>query len=133
MEALIRLGSLDSRSKGRFLLAFAFFFFVVSSAPHRVHHFFQESLPAQPNTVSCLDCDNSAHKAGHGHNGPKAPGTNPADCAVLSLAQNAHPFTPPLVALIFQAIAYARVGDLNVFSTASFNPSPFSQRAPPRA
>lgn len=134
MEALIRLRSVGTRGKAHLLLAVAFLFFVLYSAPHRVHHFFEQTPLALANNVGGPDADNSAHEAGHSHGGvPKAPRTNSADCAVLSLAQNAHAFTPPLLALSLQVIACAHVGDLTVFSADSFNPSPFSQRAPPLA
>jgi hypothetical protein len=134
MEALIRRESLDSRGKGCLLLAVAFLFFVLSSTPHRVHHFFEQTTAGQAEHVSALDGANSAHEADHGHRGlPKAPGTESPDCAVLSLAQNAHASTAALVALPVLPVVYAHAGDLAVLSTGSFNPSPFSQRAPPLA
>src|SRR5688572_915747 len=105
MDTLIRLQSVGNRSKACVLLAVAFLFFVLSSAPHRVHHFFEQGPLALAKNLSGLDPHHNAHDEGHSHGGvPQAPATNSAECAVLSLAQNAHGFTPPLLALPVHAI-----------------------------
>jgi hypothetical protein len=135
MRVLISIYSLGCRGTGRLLLAIAFLFFLISSEPHRVHHFFEESQLTKAKNVNSDDRQNSTHEAaGQDHNRvPQAPARNSGECAVLSLAQNAHGFTAPVIALPFQTVACAHAADLTVFSTVSFNPCPFSQRAPPLA
>jgi hypothetical protein len=112
-------------------LAAAFLFFLVGSAPHRVHHFFEQGTLAPQSAVVTHSHDAGEDDPGHPH-APQAPGNAP-DCAVQSLAQNAHAAAPSLGALPLEEFACARIEHLAVARAASFNPSPFSQRAPPLA
>jgi hypothetical protein len=130
MQAFIGIASLEARSKARLVLTIAFVFFVLYSAPHRVHHFFEPLAPAQ--NGAAVHHGNRAPKDAHGHDRiPQAPGTNTTDCAVQSLAQNAQASTPPLIELPLPAFACARLDYPTIAWPAAFNPSPFSQRAPP--
>jgi hypothetical protein len=130
MQPFIRIASLEGRSKARLALATAFLFFVLYTAPHRVHHFFEPLAPAQ--NGAAVHHDNRAPDDAHGHDHvPQAPGTDTTDCVVQSLAQNAHASTPPLIELPLPAFAYARFEYPSIAWAAAFNPSPFSQRAPP--
>jgi hypothetical protein len=130
MQTLIGITSLERRSKARLALAIAFLFFGLYSAPHRVHHFFEPLAPAQNGITG--HHDNRAPEDAHGHERvPQAPGTDTTDCTVQSLAQNAHASTPPLIELPLPAFAYARFHYPTIAWAAAFNPSPFSQRAPP--
>jgi hypothetical protein len=112
-------------------LATSFLFFLVVSAPHRVHHFFEQGALAPQGDVGAHSNDQG--ETDHDHQrAPQAPGGD-IDCAVQSLAQNAHAAAPPLIALPFEEFTCARTERPAVARAASFNPSPFSQRAPPRA
>jgi hypothetical protein len=130
MGLSVRWQQIGSPGALRLLVAAAFLFLLLYSAPHRVHHFFENASSAKARNPSPLDV--SAHNHDHDHHGaPQQPLTNSAGCAVLSLAQNAHAFMPALLTLPVHAVAWDRAAELTVFSTACFNPSPFSQRAPP--
>jgi hypothetical protein len=111
-------------------VAASFLFFLVVSAPHRVHHFFEQGGFAPRSGAA------HSHDAGEeSHDHQRAPqGTGGGvDCTVQSLAQNAHAAAAPLIALPFEQFARAHVDQPAFTRAASFNPSPFSQRAPPRA
>jgi hypothetical protein len=134
MEPFKDIVPAGSRGKACVLVAAAFLFFVLYSAPHRVHHLLEQAPFAPAQTNAATDGGHSASDNHHGHNRiPKTPGTNPADCAVQSLAQNAHASTPALIGLPAQTAACSRRNETAVAWTASFNPSPFAQRAPPLA
>jgi hypothetical protein len=132
------VGSVPMKARGKIApsirglhlhVAASFFFFLVVSAPHRVHHFFEQG-PFAPRSGAA-----HSHDAGdEGHDHQRAPqGTGEVDCTVQSLAQNAHAAAAPLIALPFERSVHARIDHPAFKRAASFNPSPFSQRAPPRA
>ena len=115
--------------RGLFLsVAAVFVFFLAASAPHRVHHFF-EQFPA-PAEQRVAHADGAQHSH-HDHHNPKPKQQN--DCVVLSVAQNAHASLVQAFHFTVIASAVARCGESTVTVVSSFNPSPFSQRAPPRA
>jgi hypothetical protein len=112
-----------------------FVLFLAASAPHRVHHFF-EKLPA-PAAETHSHAHDHHHPAGdrghsHGHEGESSD-SQQADCVVQSVAQQSHITSVQLIEVPFLEVSSARNVDHRVIISASFNPSPFSQRAPPAA
>jgi hypothetical protein len=117
--------------------AVAFCFFLIASAPHRVHHFF-EQLPGSSE-------HQGAHAAAHEHTGAAHNGHDhhdrdhertpqqPDDCVVLSVAQNAHASLVHSFNLWIFDSAVTRRRESGVVAASSFNPAPRSQRAPPLA
>lgn len=112
--------------------AAAFGFFPTASAPHRVHHVF-EQLSASSTAIAAPD-----EHAALGHPGPdhrqrdggKTP-PQPNDCAVLSLAQNAHVSVVQSFSLVIFDSAVTDLQETRPLVVSSFNSAPRSQRAPP--
>jgi hypothetical protein len=132
MPPLIRKLSFDSRSQGRCALAAAFLFFVLYTAPHRVHHFFEQGPIAPADHDDHARSGNSGGTQRHDHDG-QSPQPQRPDCAVQLVAQSTHFASPPLIEFPFSTFACARTELLEVAWAAPFDPSPFSQRAPPLA
>lgn len=131
---ILRSTTMASR-RGLFLsVAAAFVSFLAASAPHRVHHFFEqfpapaEQRVAHAHTHQHGDGERHSH---NDHHNPKPKQQN--DCVVLSVAQNAHASVVQAFGFTVVASAVARCGESAVITVSSFNPSPFSQRAPPQA
>jgi hypothetical protein len=122
----------DSRRYIYLSAAVAFLFFLVFSTPHRVHHFF-EGFPAQSDGHGA-QAKAHGHAGGEHHSHNKQHGQKPSsqnDCSVLSVAKNAHAsVVHSFDFAVFKTIA-ARNQDPTYQTASSFNPSPFSQRAPP--
>jgi len=114
-------------------VAATFGFFLAASAPHRVHHFFEqfpapaEQRAARVPTHEHADSERHSH---HDHHNPQPKQQN--DCVVLSVAQHAHASLDQPFALTAAASTVARRAEPAMVIAPSFNPSPFSQRAPPR-
>jgi hypothetical protein len=116
------------RSCAALLHAAAFVFFLLYTAPHRVHHFFEQS-PGIPPVDHARPNDTSGN---HGHEGnPQHPLRT--DCAAQTAAQNSHCAAPPLIELPFSILACAHFEATESARDVSFNPAPCSQRAPPLA
>jgi hypothetical protein len=106
--------------------------FLVLSAPHRVHHFFERFT--SPQSIGLANASVHDHSDSRPEN--RSPVPTPAaqqnDCAVLAATQNAH----SLAALSFDLTIFtAAVEHTQMNSTDSafsFNFAPRSQRAPPR-
>jgi hypothetical protein len=114
-------------------IAAVFGLFLASSAPHRVHHLF-ERLPAADHSASATRAHDHAEGAEHSDsNQHKRTTSQPTDCFVLSIAQNAHVTLVQTFAFVAVESPFTFQGDQAIRETASFNPSPFSQRAPPLA
>ena len=111
-------------------LTATFWFFIAAAAPHRVHHFF-EQFPASLQ-VQTQGYSGSEHKSHHDHDRrqDKRPSQQP-NCVVLSVAQNAHASLVQLYSLAVLECALARHDAHPIVTALSFNPAPFSQRAPP--
>jgi hypothetical protein len=114
--------------------ATAFCFFLIASAPHRVHHFFEqlpessEHHPVHAETHEHSGIAHDHHGRDHGQRRQQE-----TDCVVLSVAQTAH-------ASLVQSFSFAifesevtRRHEPRVEGASSFNPAPRSQRAPPLA
>ena len=139
MQAFVHTASLEVRGMTRLALAAAFLFFVLYSAPHRVHHLFEElgvspksnDDSATPTAPHDYPTHNSAHNnAGHEHDHSSG-GSAKADCAAQAVAQNSH--LAPAQAI---KVGYPKVeSEAQPADTLTwhyhFRPSPFSQRAPP--
>jgi hypothetical protein len=113
------------------LYAAALVFFLLYTAPHRVHHFFEQRpmAPDEQHDHARSSDPGAAHE--HDHEG-KSPYPRRSDCVAQMAAQSAHFASPPLIEFPFSTFACARAELLEAGWAASFNPSPFSQRAPPR-
>jgi hypothetical protein len=108
-------------------LAAALLFFILYSAPHRVHHAFEAGpLARSPAAQATATADQHGDEHDHQPNSSKA-----TDCAAQLAAQNTHFASPPLNVATFLAIACMRSDPPQSLTTLSFNPSPCSQRAPP--
>jgi len=91
-------------------IAAAFGFFLASSAPHRVHHFF-ERLPAAKHSAAAKQAHIHADGAEHGDSDHHKRSTSqPTDCFVLSVAQNTHASLVQLFAFVTveHAVAHQR-------------------------
>jgi hypothetical protein len=105
--------------------------FLVLSAPHRVHHFFEQF--AAPQTTEIVSTNVHDHgDSRHENNSPVPPPTSrQTDCVVLAATQNTH----SLAALSFDltiftaAVEHTQIDSID--SAFSFNFAPRSQRAPP--
>jgi hypothetical protein len=102
-----------------------FVLFLTASAPHRVHHFFEQSQFPVAHDHDAADKPHS-----HGQDSPKP---QQSDCAVQSVAQNSHISSVQLIAVPFLEIALAYKPDPGIIASSFFDASPFSQRAPPAA
>lgn len=105
-------------------------FFLLLSAPHRVHHFFDRFAAPQSTEIATA----SVHDHGDSrqdHSPSPAPASQQNDCVILAATQIAH----ALAASSFDLTIFSVVGEQaqmdSIHSAFSFNPSPCSQRAPP--
>ena len=113
-------------------IAAVFALFLPLSAPHRVHHFF-ERLPAASHSASAAQAHDHAGSAETSDtNQHKRTTSEPTDCFVLSITQNSHVTGVQTFAFVAIERPFAGQSDQAITQTASFDPSPFSQRAPPR-
>jgi hypothetical protein len=111
--------------------AVALLFFLVISAPHRVHHFFERLISPQLIGLASANVHDHGDSRHENHSPVPAPVSQQNDCAVLAATQNAH----SLAALSFDLTIFtAAVEHTQIISTDSafsFNLAPRSQRAPP--
>jgi hypothetical protein len=123
-----------------------FVLFLAASAPHRVHHLF-ENLPKthprdhhiHPSTQSSATdhTHGDAHSAGplHAdttHDDQNHDGTTQTICLLQGAAQHSHLSTAHLVTVAFLNIESKERQEGPFLRLSPFNPSPFSQRAPPK-
>jgi hypothetical protein len=111
-------------------LTVAFWFFIAAAAPHRVHHFFEQFPKHHVAHVQTQWHSGSEHDSHHDRHQDKRPSPQ-NDCVVLSVAQNTHASVVQSFSLAVLECAVARRHERHVVSASSFNPAPFSQRAPP--
>ena len=107
-----------------------FVLFLTASAPHRVHHFFEQ--PQFP------VAHEHAHDDRRRDSQPRAMITirlspNTATARSQSVAQNSHISSAQLIEVPFLEIALAHKPDPGIVASSFFDASPFSQRAPPAA
>jgi hypothetical protein len=127
MPSLIYKLSFDRYGGACCALAALLLFFVLYSAPHRVHHAFEQG-PLAP--VAHAQDAATSERRGHEHDHEPTP-SQPTDCAAQLAAQNTHFASPPLIEISLSTIGRMRSDRPPSLCAASFNPSPFSQRAPP--
>ena len=125
---------LSTSVRGLYLgIVAAFGFFLVSAAPHRVHHFF-EQFPAAEQSVAANQTHDHGAGAEHGdRNHHKRSTSQLTDCFVLSVAQNAHASVVQPFSFVPGGRAVGHQPDQAISLVPSFNLAPFSQRAPPLA
>ena len=110
-----------------------FVLFLTASAPHRVHHFFEQpQFPVADKHSHGHDHDTAgaADRQAADHDSPKP---QHSDCAIQSLAQNSHVSSVQLIEVPFLEIALAHKPDPKIVASSYFDAAPFSQRAPPAA
>ena len=109
-----------------------FVLFLTASAPHRVHHIFEQPPPVAQKHFHGHDheANDKDHSRGHDHDSPKP---QHSDCALQSVAQNTHISYAQLIEVPFLEIAHVRNPDRRIVASSFFDASPFSQRAPPAA
>lgn len=141
MQAFVHTASLKVRGKTHLALAAAFLFFVLYSAPHRVHHLFEElgvspkssDDAANPNAPHDHPNQNSAHdNAGHEHDHSSG-GSAKADCVAQAVAQNFHLAPAQAIEVSYPKLESETQPADTLTWHYHFRPSPFSQRAPPPA
>jgi hypothetical protein len=141
MQAFVHTASLKGRGKTRLALAATFLFFVLYSAPHRVHHLFEELSvspersddAATPTAPHDHPTQNSAYNnAGHEHDHSSG-GSAKADCMAQAVAQNFHLAPAQAIEVSYLKLESETQPADTLTWHYHFRPSPFSQRAPPRA
>jgi len=105
--------------------------FLVLSAPHRVHHFFERFTSPQAIGLANAGVHDHGDSRHENHSPVPAPASQQNDCAVLAATQNTH----SLAALSFDLTIFAATVEHThkdaTHSAFSFDPSPCTQRAPP--
>jgi hypothetical protein len=140
MQAFMRIASLARRGKTRLALAAAFLFFVFYSAPHRVHHLFENLPSSQAGDYETAPVAAASHDHVHEHDhhsGPESsdPGrsSTKSDCFAQSVAQHSHlSFHQPLE-IAYYPLKIKAQADPPVIAAYQLSRSPSSQRAPPPA
>ena len=117
-----------------------FFLLLASSAPHRVHHLF-ENLPsaqARDHETAPVAAASESHEHGHDHHGGPASSdrgqsSTKSDCVAQTVAQNSHlSFYQPLE-IAYHGPEIKAQTDSPVSAPYQVSRSPSSQRAPPQA
>jgi len=113
--------------------ALALLLFLAISAPHRVHHFFEQFSVTAESQAAHVEAHEHADDLAHEHEHTPARGAQQNDCVVLSVAQHSHaaavqPFEVQLVERFI-----TRRGESTPATTVKFDAAPCSQRAPPLA
>ena len=138
MQAFMRIASLERAGKMRLALAGAFLFFVLYSAPHRVHHLFENLPSSQAGDYETAPVATASNGHGHDHHSGSEssdPGrsSTKSDCFAQSVAQHSHlSFHQPLK-IAYHALKIKAQADPPVVAAYQLSRSPSSQRAPPPA
>jgi len=134
IKAMIRLGKQLSLAKRGLCLnaAISLLFFLVFSAPHRVHYFFEQTSSPTAHHIIYADAHNHSDGNDRDPHDKSQPVSKKSDCIVLSISQATH---LSLVALfsfpIFEG-ATVRCDNHRATAIASRHSSPASPRAPPQ-
>jgi hypothetical protein len=131
-----------NQKSGLALVTIGFFvLLLVSSAPHRVHHLFEElgvtlkssADAATPTRPHSHGEQNSEHDdSGHEHD-QNSGGSAKADCVAQAVAQNSHVAPAQATEVDYLELASKTQPAVTLSWHYHFSPSPFSQRAPPQA
>jgi len=133
VKAMMRSGKLFAGSKRGLCwnTALAFLFFLAFSAPHRVHHVYEQlAASSAPHIAHAVAHDHFERNDRRPHD--NQPASKPNDCVVLSVAQSAHLSLVSSFDLPIVATPVSRCADHPVVTIKSFNTTPGSPRAPPR-
>jgi hypothetical protein len=114
-----------------------FVLLLASSAPHRVHHVFDDLCLSEKNTADAgskgqthpdghSDHDHDCHNHGSG-------GSAKADCVTQAVAQNVHLASAEATEVGYLEVESENRPPVTLTQHFRFSLSPFSQRAPPRA
>lgn len=134
IKAMMLLGKQLSLTKRGLCLnaAISLLFFLVFSAPHRVHHFFEQTSAPTADRIIYADAHHHSDGNDRDPHDKSQPVSKQSDCIVLSVSQAAH---LSLVALfsfpIFEG-ATVRCDNHRATAIASRHLSPASPRAPPQ-
>jgi hypothetical protein len=120
-----------------------FVLFLASSAPHRVHHIFEnlshsdENIDSQELYDQQTVTTHTHHDADHSHGGTTNRNNNEkksakTDCIAQSVAKNAYLSIAEVSASAFTTAEFDSQSNPTVLPFVSFNPSPRTERAPPR-
>ena len=127
-----------------------FVLFLAASAPHRVHHLFENlpkphghglrsHSPTQPDATDNTHTDHQADTnsadplhADAPHDDQNHDPTAQTVCLLQSAAQHSHLSTAPLLEIAFLNVDFGQQSTPSSLPLSPFNPSPFSQRAPPK-
>jgi hypothetical protein len=134
----------DRRNQEPGLALVTVWFFVlllVSSAPHRVHHVFEDlHFPPKSSADAATRSEAHAHldensehdNASHEHDHSSG-GSAKADCIAQALAQNSHLAPAQAIEVSYLKHESETQPAVTLAPHYHFRPSPFSQRAPPKA
>lgn len=117
----------STRSNVALATAALFAFFLAASAPHRVHHFFEE------NYFPLESVEHSGNEHHHEHPHKHAPEPEPIKCPVYSVAQHSQVSIVQSFEITLVQTLIAGCVNCPVVRLSSNRPSPISQRAPPKA
>lgn len=118
-----------------------FVLLLVSSAPHRVHHAFEDLRFSQKSNADAATSseghthahDNSEHD-NHGHEHDRSSGGSAkADCVNQAVAQNFHFASAQATEVSYLELESETRPAVTLAPRYHFSLSPFSQRAPPQA
>ena len=116
-----------------FASALALLFFLIASAPHRVHHFFErQALPEDLHDAQAASHDHDGEQR-HDHEQKPAPASQASDCVVLSVAQHSHAAAVQQFEIALISYLSHQRQEPQLVAASVFNFSPCSQRAPPLA
>lgn len=105
--------------------------FLVLSAPHRVHHFFEQFTSPQSIGLANASVHDHGDSRHENHSPVPAPASQQNNCAVLTATQAAHALAASSFELTIFAAPVEHKRIESTHSALSFNPAPYSQRAPP--
>jgi hypothetical protein len=118
-----------------------FVLLLASSAPHRVHHAFEDLDFSQKSSADATtgsnghthNDENSEHDPdGHEHDHSSG-GSAKTDCVAQAVAQNFHFAPAPATEVSYLELESETQPAVTLAPHYQFRPSPFSQRAPPKA
>jgi hypothetical protein len=118
-----------------------FVLLLASSAPHRVHHVFEDlrfsersRADAATGSKSDTHIDESSEHDNEGHEHDHSSGSSAkADCATQAVAQNSHMTPAQATEVSYLELESETEPAVTLSLHYHFSLSPFSQRAPPKA
>ena len=112
--------------------ALSLLLFLIASAPHRVHHFFEQvHSSAESGATRTHEHADGTHHSHDTHQNRPSRQAQQNECVVLSVAQHAHASLVQIFNFTVTERIIARDREQFVLAVAAFNSAPCSQRAPP--